>query len=210
MIDLDNTIGDREAAVRRWVAEFCAEHQLPDDAAAWIFELDNDGYSSRDEVFVAIRNRYSIEPHLTALVASYRARVVELTEPTTGAIEALHQIKADGHAIAIVTNGGSVPQHAKIEKLGLDSIVDAIVVSGDLDVAKPNPAIFEAAAVATGGDLRDAWMVGDAPVNDIVGGSAVGARTAWLHRGRDWPAVHSPPTLVLDDLRRLPAAINAS
>jgi len=207
MIDLDNTIGDRDRAVRAWVHEFCDAHALPAGAAEWIVETDNDGYSARGEVFNQIRNRFGLEPHASVLIQTYRERVVELTTPIAGALDALAELRADGHVIAIVTNGDSGPQRAKIDKLGIADMVDLVLISGDIDIKKPNPAIFHAAAKATGLPLRGSWMIGDAPVNDVVGGSAVGARTAWLHRGREWPSVHAPPTLILDDLRPLAAAI---
>ncbi|MCX4750867.1 HAD family hydrolase [Kitasatospora sp. NBC_01287] len=42
------------------------------------------------------------------------------------------------------------------------------------------------------------WMVGDSVAADIGGGQAAGLRTAWIRRGRTWPATARPPDLVAD------------
>jgi len=50
MIDLDNTLLDRHAAVVAWTAEFAGEHSLPAGSADWILERDQDGYADRRTV----------------------------------------------------------------------------------------------------------------------------------------------------------------
>ena len=44
----------------------------------------------------------------------------------------------------------------------------------------------------------------DHPINDIVGARSVGMRTAWLHRGKPWPAdAGREPDLALGSLAEL-------
>ena len=207
MIDLDNTLGNRTAAVESWIGEFRLAHSLPAEAQSWILEQDNDGYSARSDVFAAIRLRYGIETSTDDLLAAYQDRVIALAAPTVGAVESLAELRSLGYALAIVTNGSSKQQHGKIDAIGFRELVDAVIVSEDLGIKKPDPRIFHAAADATGVPLDQAWMVGDSARHDIVGGAAVGARTAWLHRGRSWSEAGAEPTVVLDDLTQLVAAI---
>jgi FMN phosphatase YigB (HAD superfamily) len=54
--------------------------------------------------------------------------------------------------------------------------------------AKPDRQIFERAAHRCGTDLRDAWMVGDHPINDIEGARACGIGSVWIPNGRCWPS----------------------
>ena len=54
MVDLDNTLGDRQRAVEAWTAEFVVRHGWDTDRIEWLLSLDNDGYSSRAEVFQTI------------------------------------------------------------------------------------------------------------------------------------------------------------
>lgn len=209
MIDLDNTLGNRTASVRAWIAEFCSDYGFGSEAADWILERDNDGYSSRVEVFDAIVEQFGITEPAEKLLAAYQTRVVDLAAPTVGALECLHNMRSRGWSIAIVTNGSSKQQHGKIDAIGIRSSVDAVIVSGDLGIKKPDPQIFKAAANATQQSLEGAWMVGDAALHDVVGAQQLGLNTAWLHRGRTWPTEHHPPTVILDDLTQLVDAIHA-
>ena len=204
MFDLDNTLGDRAGAVRRWAVQFAEERQLPDGAVQWILDRDEDGYRDRTEVFEEVRHRFDLATPTRELVATYRTAVVELTAEVAGATDCLVKVRAQGHTVAIVTNGSSGQQHAKIDRLGFRPLVDAVIVSGDLAIKKPDRRIFEAAAEATASSLEDAWMVGDAARHDCVGAAALGLRTAWMRRGRTWPVELAPPTVILDELAQLP------
>ncbi|MEL7157130.1 MAG: haloacid dehalogenase-like hydrolase, partial [Actinomycetota bacterium] len=115
MLDLDNTLADREAAVAAWASEFGRRHALPADAQRWMLDLDNDGYSDRTEVFQAIKSRFGLDQPLDRLLAEYRHRVVQLAAPTAGATAALVAMRRRGWALALVTNGSSGQQHAKID-----------------------------------------------------------------------------------------------
>lgn len=207
MLDLDNTLSDRQRAVADWAAEFVAEQGQGTDAVDWLLRLDNDGHSDRAEVFRSIQRRFGTEATAEELERRYRRRVIELTRPTPGAIDCLVELRRQGHTLAIVTNGGSSPQQAKIDALGLRRLVDGVCVSAELGVDKPDARIFEAAAAATGSSLVDAWMVGDTPRPDIYGAGALGIRSAWMRRGRTWNHVDYAPTVALDRLDELPAVI---
>lgn len=203
MFDLDNTLSDRQGTFERWVTGFCQVRELPDEAAGWIVARDDDGHANRLVVFQAIKDRYGLREAVPELVDSYRRRALELAMPMEGARECLETLAEGGHPTAIVTNGASKMQHDKIDALNLRSMVDAVVVSGDLHVAKPDERIFRTAAEAAGAPLDGAWMVGDSSVNDIAGAARVGLETAWMRRGRTWTDTAVVPTLVLDRLDRL-------
>jgi HAD superfamily hydrolase (TIGR01549 family) len=70
----------------------------------------------------------------------------------------------------------------KIRHTGLDALVDGWVVSGEVGVRKPVPAIFGALATRLG-CAPDGWMIGDSLELDVVGGKAAGLRTAWPDDG---------------------------
>lgn len=215
MLDLDNTLADRSAAVAAWLDEFCARNGLDEAARTWVTTADNDGYADRRTVFAGIRQRFGLDGSVESLVVDYRRRVVELAAPTPGAIDCLLDLRAAGARLAIVSNGTSGQQHAKVDKLGLRELVDAVIVSDDLDIKKPDRRIFDAAieacgvAVAggVGGDYEEIWMVGDSALHDIVGAAEIGLRTAWLHRGRTWDPALAAPDLTLDSLADFPAAV---
>lgn len=214
MIDLDNTLADRSNAVRTWVAHFAAEHDLSSSDALWITELDNDGYSSRVDVFTAIKARFELRTPVSDLLWAYQSDIVELVEPVAGAHRCLDDMRARGWQIAIVTNGSTKQQNAKIDHLGFRSMVDAVVVSETLGIKKPESGIFEHAVSLLGFDLvgrrRPCWMVGDSARHDIEGAQALGLSTAWMPRGRPWPTDQPGPTVVVSDLVSLPAQLVAA
>lgn len=200
MIDLDNTLVDRAGAVRAWADEFVAEHGLADDALARIVELDADGYSDRRRVFGALRTSFGLTPSVDELLAAYRSRVVELTEPADGATACLASMRARGWSVVIVTNGSSGQQHAKVDSTGLRDLVDAVVVSGDHGIEKPDRRIFELAAERVSAHVAGAWMIGDSPENDVVGPARFDMRTVWVDRGRAWAHPDVRPDLVVGTL----------
>lgn len=208
MIDLDNTLVDRAGAVAAWVGEFCSAWSLPADAADWILDLDNDGYADRRTVFQTIGERFGLEPSTEQLLIDYRRRVIELTGLAPGATECLHDMRSRGWQIVIVSNGSTGQQHGKVDSLGLRSMVDAVCVSQDLGVHKPDALIFEAAASMAGVDLDGAWMVGDSPRHDIIGAAGLGLDTAWVRRDRVWDEAAQPPTVTVDSLLQLVESID--
>lgn len=206
LIDLDNTLGDRERAVTLWASEFVTTHGLPQDRLDWLLALDNDGYTSRAEVFETIATELSLDDPST-LLSRFQQRIVELTKPTPGAIECLTTLQRLDHQVVIVSNGSTVQQNAKIDHLSLRNLVDSVVISETVGVKKPNVEIFGIAARSVGCDLSNALMVGDAALHDILGAKRAGLATAWLHRGRQWDESLAEPDLILPDLHSLPSAL---
>nr|WP_232425371.1 HAD family hydrolase [Pseudofrankia inefficax] len=76
--------------------------------------------------------------------------------------------------------------------------VDAIVTSGEWDVAKPDPAFFDRVAAFTPAARRaDIVYVGDHRDNDILPAREAGLRTAMIRRG-PWGHLWASDPEVLD------------
>src|SRR5262245_57317296 len=74
----------------------------------------------------------------------YRAAFRAARRPVAGAVELLSHLKPHV-SIGVITNN---VRHEQVEKLrfcGLDGLVDVLVTSEDVGVAKPHPAIFHSA-----------------------------------------------------------------
>ena len=58
MLDLDNTLIDRDAAFRSAATEFLDVHRLPGDDLGWLMAADASGYTARPILVEAIVARY--------------------------------------------------------------------------------------------------------------------------------------------------------
>jgi HAD superfamily hydrolase (TIGR01549 family) len=96
--------------------------------------------------------------------------------------------------------------HEIIADTGLAKLFEAIIVSADIGMRKPNPLVFERMLGMLGlGDAGDVLFVGDMPELDVAGPKRVGMRAAWINRhGRALPEGIPLPDLVINDLAELP------
>ncbi|WP_416966866.1 HAD family hydrolase [Streptomyces sp. 4F14] len=200
MLDLDNTLVDRDAAFREAVAAFLSEHRLPDTDLTWVTTLDAGGYTARQDVAAAMTDRYRDtvpEAAVHALLDHGAADRVVLADPSR---EALAEALTAGWTCVIVTNGRTVQQEAKIRRTGLDRLVQGWVISEAVGRGKPGPEIFHAAAAAVGASLAGAWVIGDSPHADIAGADALGLRSVWVSNGQPWAQASYRPTHVAEDV----------
>lgn len=196
LFDLDNTLSDRDEGFRRWAQWFArdrlgyVEDAAIAEAVATIALLDGDGYTPRDALFSALKERF---PQLTddvdLLVHAYRDQAAShLPALDDGIASLLAALREVGIPWGIVTNGASLNQRAKLRRLALEDQALAIVISEEVGSWKPDPAIFHLAAARLGAAASEILFVGDHPHNDVAGAARAGMQTAWLCRGRDWPA----------------------
>jgi putative hydrolase of the HAD superfamily len=198
MIDLDNTLIDRDGAFRLGVTEFLAAHGLPAEDADWVMSVDASGYATRSAVAQAIIERYPIGLDEDAVIDFLRRGAREHARVTEPTVTALQAIRAAGHQVVIVTNGAVPQQTGKVKASGLDRLVDATVVSEGVGSRKPEPGIFHAAAATVGATLDGAWMIGDRDDADILGAHRLGLHSVWLHLGREWSQAEYAPTHTAD------------
>lgn len=103
--------------------------------------------------------------------------------------------------LALVTNGLSDVQRARLTRTGLSERFDAVVISSEVGVTKPRSEIFDVAFELLGGPDKDrAVMIGDSLTSDIRGGSNYGIATCWynphgLPVGADDVVTHEVRTL---------------
>ncbi|WP_430379668.1 HAD family hydrolase [Streptomyces sp. B1-3] len=195
MIDLDNTLVDRDAAFRAAATAFLAEHDLPEADLDWITALDGSGLTPRPEVASALSARYGGLDARDFLDRGAADRTT-LEDPVR---EALVEVLAADWSCVIVTNGRTVQQEAKIRNTGLDRLVHGWVISEAAGHRKPEPEIFHLAAALAGVPLDGSGMIGDSALADVGGARGVGARSAWVSGGRPWTETRYQPTFTAPD-----------
>lgn len=112
----------------------------------------------------------------------------------------LHDLKNAGVPAGVVTNGPTGMQWAKVRNTGVADLVDAVVVSEEFGVNKPDPAIFNHALSLIGASAPGTLFVGDNTVADMGGANSVGMRTAWMSHGRSWGIDSYSPDHVLENV----------
>jgi putative hydrolase of the HAD superfamily len=84
--------------------------------------------------------------------------------------------------LALITNGASDVQWNKLRGLEIEHYFGAVVMSGEVGIAKPDPAIFRFALDKLGVAPEEVWHVGDSLASDVAGARAAGLRAVWLNR----------------------------
>ena len=120
-----------------------------------------------------------------------------------GAREVLAQL-AGRVRIAMVTNGLSEVQRARIERLDLARYFDEVVISSEVGATKPRPEIFDIAFERLGRPTKQSTlMVGDSLTSDIRGASDYEIDTCWYNWRRSPPAPDVTITHEITELSQL-------
>jgi putative hydrolase of the HAD superfamily len=213
----------REAAARRWQA--APESKFGDAFGIWWGEVMWGEFSGDAPPLRAIR---AVTPSLRRAVwvdalaklgkmddalademaAEYvRARcAAETLDPEA---EPVLRALASRYPLALLTNGASDVQRAKLARTPFAAHFAEVVISVEAGVGKPDPEIFLLAARRLGVDARDCVMVGDSLARDVEGAKAAGMRTVWIDRKLWDERETAKPDARIERLSDLPAALDA-
>ena len=106
------------------------------------------------------------------------------------------------YRLTMITNGASVWQRAKIEKLSIEDYFEEIIVSGELGHHKPSSKIFEEMTRRTQVDASEIIYIGNNYMKDVVGAKESGWKAAWVKR-KDEERDESVPDYVINELSEL-------
>lgn len=188
IFDLDGTLVDNDASFDKGYRAFCEKH--PDllqaqnsETKKLMIRLYRSGFSQ--EVYQELAQK--IAPHTPPPLPdlkkewgmTYACNAVTLP----GAEETILYLRRKGYKIGLLTNGNAERQWAKIRSCGLMQYFDHIVVSGDLTIEKPDPAIYRLSLEGLGVQADEALFVGDTVGTDIDGAKRSGIDSLWLTHG---------------------------
>lgn len=206
LFDLDNTICDYDGA-RLIRTRYAFEPHFADieqlDAAV---ELAVSRAAEGCEHFAAVLNQQGVSDaaqvaHSEARYREDRYRGLALYPEALEVVAAVAQVAQVG----MITNGPTEIQRPKIELLAIAAHFPVIVVSGEVGVSKPAPAIFAIALERCGSAAAEAVYVGDSAEYDILGAHAAGLRAVWVNRaGREWVGDLCPHAEIRDLYGLLP------
>lgn len=100
-----------------------------------------------------------------------------------GALELLQKLRLEGYKLGIITDGRPEGQRAKIKALGLDELVDHIIVTdelGGVEYRKPNKAAFVKMQEVLGVTFEEMCYVGDNIKKDFVAPEMLNMKSFWF------------------------------
>lgn len=106
--------------------------------------------------------------------------------------------------LAIISNGLKEVQDRRLRKSPISEYFEAIIISEEVGLAKPDPAIFQLLFDQI--DFRDksrALIVGDSLSSDIQGGLCFGIDTCWFHANEGANGMDIRPTYEIRHLEEL-------
>jgi len=136
-----------------------------------------------------------------ALASAYVDREVAETDLRPGAREALDALDCP---IGVLTNGSERIQRRKLERHDLADRLDAVVVSGDVGAAKPDPEIFAAARNRL--PAEEHVFVADDLGRDVLPAQAAGFTGVYLAADPDDGADRADA--VVESLGEVPEAVD--
>lgn len=114
------------------------------------------------------------------IALDYHERRTAAIQPFPGAVETLAHFRDRGVRLALVTNGDSAGQRAKVERFGLAPFFDGLVVEEEFGAGKPDERVFRHALATLGAAPEAAWMVGDSLEWEIEPCRRLGLHTVWV------------------------------
>lgn len=165
-------------------------------------DIAHDLTALRFHSLIELANEFNYSEQLAkeglSLFREYRNRVIPFAEskPTLA-------ILAKQFMLGAITNG-----NAQLEQIGLGRYFSFVVTAAEVGVSKPNPKVFEQAAIAAGVPTSKIVHVGDGANTDVLGALHAGLKSIWLNpKRKPWPGGQNPHA-VIHSLSELPKLFN--
>lgn len=194
--DIDGTLLDfhkaEAVAIRTLFQRFglgvCTDEMLADYSAINVtyWQRLEAGVLTKAQVltgrFYEFFEKYRLDTScVVAFNDAYQLALGDTVHYFPGALETVKALKGKVLQCA-VTNGTIVAQHKKLAASGLEKLLDAVFISDEIGIDKPNLAFFTAVWEKIGAYSPDeVLIVGDSLTSDMQGGNNANIRTCWFN-----------------------------
>ncbi len=221
VLDLDDTLLDHRGSVRQalagWLPSvgavagahlvqtwFALETQHFDSWRAGLISFDEQRRRRLRDFLPLIDRPVGADDELDAVFAGYLDRYAASWRAFDDVRPTLDQLAELGVPAAVLTNGSTTQQHAKVDAIGVRDALAAVLTAEELGVAKPAPEAYLAACRVLGVHPSAVVHVGDRHDVDVLAARAAGLRA--LHLDRDHRGTE-PPAGRITTLAELPDAL---
>lgn len=208
LFDLDGTLYDRDRLAvelfEQQYALFAADlrdvsyERFMRDVLA----MDDHGHGPKQSGYAALGTSWGLDAAVAdRLFAHFSESYHGYCHLTDDVRRTLDELRRRRLKLGVITNGGSAMQRRKLAALGIDHAFDAILVSEEEGVRKPDAEIFRRALARLEVAAREAMFVGDHPVADVEGSHRAGLLAVWKFVPY-WPPViaHAPAIRELSEV----------
>lgn len=218
-IDLDDTIYDFSSASReafmetyellhydRFFDSFNHYYSIYEPYNLELWHIYGEGKITKEELN---KRRYSYPLEIVGIKDQELAdtfcrealgRIPTKNRLIDGAIELLEYLRPK-YNMYILSNGFKELQSHKMRTAGIDKYFDALILSEDIGVNKPNRELYEYALEKTGSKLEESIMIGDMFETDIVGAANIGMKQIYFNPKKKESHTFAPTYMVTELLQ---------
>ena len=218
-IDLDDTIYDFSAASReafmetyellhydRFFDSFNHYYSIYEPYNLELWHIYGEGKITKEELN---KRRYSYPLEVVGIKDQELAdtfcrealgRIPTKNRLIDGAIELLEYLRPK-YNMYILSNGFKELQSHKMRTAGIDKYFDALILSEDIGVNKPNRELYEYALEKTGSKLEESIMIGDMFETDIAGAANIGMKQIYFNPKKKESHTFAPTYMVTELLQ---------
>ena len=216
--DADDTLFDYPWAERAALQACLAEFGIPVEPPVFIsayrrhnhdmwreFERgETDQATLRVERFRRLASELQIlELPLDRVSAFYLEELSGQSRLLPGALATVKRL-AEKFPLALVTNGIAAVQRRRFAASPITAYFQAVVISEEVGIAKPDPRIFMPALEKLGVDAADVLYVGDSVTSDMAAARNAGMDFCWLNPGGAPVPAGYTPAFIIASIKELP------
>jgi putative hydrolase of the HAD superfamily len=187
--DLDGTLVDYRGNFRNWLIQGAHHLNVPSHLLEQFLQATNTYTRSLPDSLeitkAALADIGMTSPHdleqLSKEGAQRYAADIEFIESAEQLLEFLGQKNLP---IALITNGPADMQRAALQRVDIEHYFKTILISGELNIRKPDARIFQLACERLQVQPENCLMIGDNLSADIEGAKSIGMQTAWMSKER--------------------------
>jgi 2-haloacid dehalogenase len=133
---------------------------------------------------------------LERVSAFYLEALANQSQLLPGALDLVREL-AKRFPLALITNGIASVQNKRFAASPITQYFQAVVISEEVGIAKPDPRIFMPALQKIGVEAIDVLYVGDSVTSDMAAARNAGMDFCWLNpKGIPVPAGHAPVFII--------------
>lgn len=180
IFDMDDTLYGEKEYVRSGYQKIAQRIPQVEHAAEKLWKLFEEKKPAIDELFR--QEGLESEELKKECLHIYRYQEPDI-HLYPGVKELLKELRKEGYLLGVITDGRPEGQRAKIKALGLEELVDHILVTdefGGPEFRKPNPIAFEAMKEKLCVEYSEMCYVGDNIKKDFISPEKLGMRSIWF------------------------------